>query len=317
MPSGDTGTAFRARLLTRSCLLALTGIAGALFAATAYGQTPTRSHARGLPTAAAARTIVSNLWAQREGALTLLDADLLGPYEAGSALRQDGAYVNFVQCGCGPKKDDHPADRVVPQIPAGTRGGVFFAQVHTTNTTSHRHPWYVVAVARTGGRWKLAFVTFGSYAAPPPLGELTHSAAYALAETDATRARMLELARASATQATAKDAKVRHTTYGAMIRTHDAVDPVSDGIYGLSLPAHRVLSCFTLHTFETYSMAQGLQQDEAGHNWSNLLAPGVYSSITIDNAVPECVVGPAAGSAPGTLRMQYDTQIVAVKGVAT
>ena len=158
-------------------------------------------------------------------------------------------------------------------------------------------------------------MTFGSYSPAPPLESLTRSVAYTPAETGATRARALHLAQASATQASAQDAKVRHTPYGASIHARDVIEPAADGVFGLTLPSHKVMSCFTLHTFETYAMAQGLQQDEAQHNWSNLLAPGTYSSITLDSAVPECVVGSDAGSAPGTLRMQYDEQVVKVAGV--
>jgi hypothetical protein len=325
MTSQPRTTSPRARRLTHCGLLVIVGVAGALSATTASGQSASRSArpdastrsnaARVLPTPAEARSIVGNLWEQREGALSLLNPSLLDPYEAASALRQDGAYLGFVLCGCDPKKDPHPADRVVPQIPKGTGGQVFFAQVHTTNTKTHRHPWYVVAVARAGADWKISFVTLGSYAAAPPLGQLTGSSAYTLAETGDTRARMVHLARAAATQAAAQDAKVRHTGYGAAIHTHDAVEPAKDGVYGLSLPSQRVLSCFTLHTLETYSMAQGLQQDAARRGWSNLLAPGTYSSITFDSAVSQCVVGASAGTAPGTLRMQYDAQIVAVTGV--
>jgi hypothetical protein len=313
----------RAARLTRCGLLAIVSMAAALSTATAYGQSArpaasTRSDATGgLPTAAEASAIVGNLWEQREAALSLAEPSMLAPYESASALRQDGAYLGFVLCGCDPKKDPHPADRVVPQIPKGTAGQVFLAQVHTTNTRTHQHPWYVVAVARAGGDWKLSFVTLGSYSAAPPLGKLTGSTAYTLAETGTTRARMLQLARAAATQATAQDAKVRHTDYGAAIHTRDAVAPARDGVYGLALPAQRVLSCFTLHTVETYSMAQGLLQDAARHGFSNLLAPGTYSSITFDSAIPQCVVGAESGTSPGTLRMQYDTQLVAVTGVPT
>jgi hypothetical protein len=309
--------------LTRSCLLAIAGTA--ILATTAYAQPARRSapptssaHAGAtgdLPSPAAARSIVSNLWAQREGALTILDADLLGPYESGSALRQDGAYVDFVLCGCNPKKDAHPADRVVARLPAGSGSQVFFAEVHTTNTTSHRHPWYVVAVAHTGGQWKLVFVTLGSYTAAPPLGRLTGSATSTLAETSDARARMLHLAAATAARAAVQDAPVRHTSYGAAIHTRDAVEPAKDGVYGLALPAHKVLSCFTLHTFETFSMPGGLQQDATQHNWTDLLEPGAYASVTLDNAMPECAVGPGTGSKPGTIRMQYDSQIVGATGV--
>lgn len=153
-------------LLARSILLAVVVSSLALtFGGSASAGASRRSAT--LPTPAAAKAIVSDLWAQREGALALLNADMLTPYETAAARTIDRAYINAVNCQRSPAKDAHPALRVIPEVPQSSVQPVFFAEVRTTNERSKQHPWCVVAVARDAGHWKLAFVTLGSKSALP------------------------------------------------------------------------------------------------------------------------------------------------------
>ena len=115
---------------------------------------------------ASARSIVTNLWSRREVALATLSAARLAPIERASARRTDTAYVANVLCKCEPQKDRHPASAVVAQVPKRTVKPVFFAQVRTTNG-KQEHPWYLVAVERDRGAWKLALIAFGGYGTAP------------------------------------------------------------------------------------------------------------------------------------------------------
>jgi hypothetical protein len=300
-------------LIARSILLAVIVASLAL----TFGGSASADSSRGagvLPTPAAAKAIVSDLWAQREGALALLNADMLAPYETAAARTIDGAYIQAVNCQCSPAKDAHPALQVIPEVPRSSVQPVFFAEVRTTNDRSKQHPWYVVAVARDAGHWKLAFVTLGSYGGTP-LPELGGSGAPTPGVSAAMHARIARIAAYAATAATTRDGKVRHTDYGATVRTRAAVEAAKDGVYGLSLSSGTVLSCFTLHVLGTTTLAGGLQQGAAQTQWSTLLAPGAYKSITVDAATPQCMVGSGVGTHPGKLRMQYDETIVGVTGV--
>ena len=185
----------------------------------------------------------------------------------------------------------------------------------TTNERTKRHPWYVVPVARDAGRWKLAFVTFGTSATAPPLPELGSSGGYTPRITASMGARMTRLASYSASWSTSHDANVAHTDYGATVRIRSTIEGATDGVFGLSLSSGMVLSCFTLHELGTTTLAGGLLQGAAQRQWSQLLAPGTYRSITVDTATPQCMVGSGAGTPPGRVRMQYDDTIVAVTGV--
>jgi hypothetical protein len=270
-----------------------------------------------LPTPAAAAAIVKHLWAQREQALAALDVEGIGPVETASVRQADAAYVNAVRCGCEPKKDPHPLLQVVPQIPDASVAPAFFAQVRTTNTTSpDRRPWYLMVVTREGGAWKFAQLTFGGYGAAPPLRVVTRSGGTTPRVTAAAHARIVHLAQSAFGRGAAVVAPVSHTDYGATIHSHPALHARKDGIYGLALPAGKVLSCFTAHTVETYTLPSGvLQQNAARTQWGHDIAPGTYSSITVDNAVPLCVVGTGVGAARKGLGWTYDARVFASSGV--
>jgi hypothetical protein len=317
---------FRSSLLARSGLLAVaTASLLLMLGAAAYAQssrspaplTRTLSSANiALPTPAAARSIVSSLWSQRESALASLNTTKIDPLESASAKQQDDDYINSVRCRCERRKDPHPADRVIPQVPKSSVQPVFFAQVHTTNANTREHLWYVVAVERNvAGLWKLAYINLGGYKAAPPLRWLTNSSGYTLQVTAQSRARMTHLADTSVQYAMTHNKLTLRTAYGATIHRRFAVEPGKDGIYGLTLLSDEVLSCFTLHNIETYSLQSGLQQGPSRSQWGHRLPPGIYTSITIDTAAPMCVAGRGVGKTVGVLRLNYEQRAVATTGV--
>jgi hypothetical protein len=242
---------------------------------------------------------------------------MIDPIEAASAKQQDDGYIASVRCRCEPQKDAHPADAVVPQIPKASPDGVFFAQVHTTNTSTHQHLWYVVAIERAEprGGWKISYVNLGGYKAAPPMRWLTHSNGYTLPITSTSHARIARLAEASVRYALASGPLTGRTDYGATIRRRVEVDPKKDGIYGLALPSGEVLSCFTVHFFETYSLTAGLLQGATRAQWGHHLSPGIYRSVTIDTASPMCVAGEGVDETVGVLRFNYEQRVVAETGV--
>ena len=279
-------------------------------------RTSSSSDAALLETPAAARSIVRSLWSQRESALASLDAAELDRFESAFAKQQDTAYINSVRCRCEPPKDPHPPDRVIPQIPKASVQPVFFAQVHATNARTGKRAWYVVAVARDGtGVWKLVHINFGGYHAAPPLRSLTNSDGYTPEVSAAARARMRHLVEASMRYTTTHNELTHHTDYGATVHSRYELDPERDGIYGLALPSGKVLTCIGFHRIDTYSLRSGLQQGPARTQWGHLLPPGIYTSISVDNASPVCVVGRGVGETTGVLRLKYDERVIATTGV--
>jgi hypothetical protein len=265
---------------------------------------------------AAARSIVTRLWSQRETALASLDTGEINRLESAYAKQQDDAYIAAVRCGCEPQKDPHPLDAVVPQIPkAPPAQPFFFAQVHAINSETGEQAWYVVAVERGGTGWKLAHVNFGGYKTAPPFRAFTHSDGYTPRVTAASRARMTRLAEASIRFANIKNPLTHRTDYGATVRSRYALEPGRDGVYGLALPSGQVLSCFAMHRVDTYSLQSGLLQGRARNQWGRLLRPGIYKSITIDNAAPMCVVGRGVGGKVGSLQFKYDKRVVGTTGI--
>jgi hypothetical protein len=269
-----------------------------------------------MPTTSQARSIVAGLWARRESALASLQVSSIGQFETGSLKILDSAYVASVRCGCGPRKDAHPASAVVVAVPRAAAQPVFFAQVRTT-TAHGRHPWYILAVMRgSDARWRLDHLTFGGYQSAPPLKTITNSSASTPAVTASSRARIAHLAAVGNAWMQKGTIRTARTAYGATIRRR-VVLGAKDGISGLALPAGKVLSCFTTHTLETYTPAagHGLQQNAARTSWLHQLAPGLYTSITVDNAIALCAVGSGSSSHPGGLRWRYDERPVAIRGV--
>ncbi len=265
---------------------------------------------------AAARSIVSSLWSQRESALASLDASEIDRLESAYARRQDDAYINSVLCRCEPEKGSHPSDRVVPQIPKSSSQSVFFAQVHTTNSDTGERPWYLVAVERDDtGSWKLAHVNFGGYKAAPPLRGLTNSDGYTRRVSAVSHARMTRLAENAIRFANTHNDLTQRTDYGATIHARYALEPERDGVYGLALTSGKVLSCFAMHRIDTYSLQSGLLQGQARRQWGHSLPPGIYRSITVDNAEPMCVVGRGVGKSVGVRQFKYDTRVIATTGV--
>jgi hypothetical protein len=109
---------------------------------------------------------------------------------------------------------------------------------------------------------------------------------------------------------------VSRTDNGATIHSLPALHAGRDGIYGLALAAGKVLSCFTAHQIDTYTLPSGvLQQNAARTQWDHHISPGTYSSITVNNAVPLCVVGTGVGAATPGLGCQYDARVYAASGV--
>jgi hypothetical protein len=266
-----------------------------------------------MPAPAAAGTIVEHLWTARERALGALDAGAIHSLETASVLQEDTAYVASVRCGCEARKDVHPLLRIVPQVPATSVEGAFVAQVRTANPNGKR-PWYLLVVARTGGAWKIAQLTLGGYGAAPPLQAVTRSGGATPSVTAAGQAQIAKLARSAFELGTASLAPVSHTDYGATIHSRAALHAAKDGVYGLALPGGRVLSCFTSHQLDTYTNPAGvLQQGAARTQWDHRLLPGTYASITLDSAVPFCVVG--AGVPQRGLAWYYDERVFGISGV--
>jgi hypothetical protein len=192
---------------------------------------------------------------------------------------------------------------------------VFFAEVRTVNGRTQAHPWYVVAVTRSAGSWKLAFITFGTNATAPPLPELGTSGAATPAVTATTSARSSRLAVYGAASETSQHDVPLTNSEGATVQGRDVIRSAKDGVFGLALAPGAVLSCYTLHLLDTTSLARGLKQNAARQQWSPMLAPGVYRRVTVDVAKPQCMVGSGTGSTPGTVRMEYDDTVLGVTGV--
>jgi hypothetical protein len=280
----------------------------------ASAATAPTSTAGGRLTPAAARTIVTRLWLRRETALSSLAAGPLSPIETGAAVAEDRAYVEGVRCGCEPQKDGHTIVAILPEIPRTSPADTFFAQVHTTNTTSGDHPWYVVAITHAGGSWKIAYVTFGGYKPRPPLSGLGVAAGTTAAVSAPDVARMVHIALRETAWGKAHAHRTSRTNYGATVRARGAVRPGADGVYGLTLPGGNVLACFTLHELDTYSLRGGLAQDDSRRQWGAQLAPGGYGTITVDTAEPECAAGTGVGRAVPRLWLQYTPERVGVTG---
>jgi hypothetical protein len=244
-------------LIRAACLVIACATVVGSYAASAQAHT-TKSipaHAAGnvaLPTTASARSIVTSLWSRREAALAALSVHGLLPIERASAKQFDTAYVTNVLCECEPQKDRHPAIAVLVQVPAQTVKPTFFAEVRTS--AHQRHPWYLVTIERDRGTWKIALVAFGGYGAAPPLHALTNSNGRMPPVTGRAYARMTHLANASLAYGKAHSKRLDRTSYGATVRIRREMHPVDAGIYGLALPAGKVLSCFTMHSVETYSL---------------------------------------------------------------
>jgi hypothetical protein len=265
-------------------------------------------------TPAAARAIVTRLWTRREVALGSLSAPTLSTIEVRAAAAEDRAYVSGVRCGCQPQKDPHPLLAVLPDIPRAAQVGTFLAQVRTTNASAGDHPWYVLAVTRTAGGWKIAYVTFGGYKAAPPLHGLGVTAGATAPVSARDEARMVHIAQREAWWGNTHAHRTSHTSYGATVRARGVVRPAADGVFGLTLPRGRVLSCFTLHELDTYSLRGGLAQDDSRRQWGWQLAPGGYRTITADTAAPECAAGTGVGQTVPHLWLQYTPQLVGVTG---
>jgi hypothetical protein len=265
-------------------------------------------------TPAAARTIITRLWLGRETALASLAVGLLPPVETGAAAAADRAYVEAVRCACQPQKAEHTILAILPEIPRSAPGDTFFAQVRTTNTTSGDHPWYVLAITRAAGSWKIAHVTLGGYKPRPPLSGLGVAAGATAAVSPHDAARMVHLAVRETAWANAHAHRTSRTNYGATVRARGVVRPGADGVFGLTLPGGRVLACFTLHELDTYSLRGGLAQDDSRQQWGAQLAPGAYGTITVDTAEPECAAGTGVGRAVPGLWLQYTPQHVGVTG---
>jgi hypothetical protein len=314
-PADMGGMRTRTRLLVPMVsLVVLLASISAMFASSASAS-PTRASAVAMPTPAAARTLVSQLWKQRDGALTLLSANLLPPYETGIARELDDANVSDAACTCQETKDPHPVMQVIPLVPKRSVQPAFFAEVQTTNDRTKQHPWYVVALAPEGGRWKITFVTFATNAAAPPLPELGTAGGYTGAISAATHVRMTRMARFAASSTAAHEAKPTHTQYGATVVRRPTIEPGNDGVYGVALGAGKLLSCFTVHDLATSTLSIGLAQGPEQVQYGPTLAPGTYRSVTVDTATPQCMVGTGSGSAPGTLRMQDGATRLAATGV--
>jgi hypothetical protein len=257
--------------------------------------------------------VVSALWAQREGALAALDPSQLRRVETGAARAADVGYIASVECGCEPRKDGHQAIDIIPVIPHGSRR-FFFAEVRTTNSSDGRHPWYVIAVtANHNQAWRIAYLTFGAYAKQPPLHRLLGNHQTTAPITAADTRRMTRLAELSARYSNHDGRHHERTSYGATIKVHTVVRPARDGVFGLPLASGKVFSCYTLHDIGIYTLASGLQQNEARQQWGAFLAPGIYRTITIDGARTECAIG--TGQNAGGVWLHYDSQIINTTGV--
>ena len=272
------------------------------------------SGSAGALTPAAARTIVTRLWLGRETALASLAAAMLRPVETAPALAEDQAYVAGVRCGCQPQKDEHTIVAILPEIPRTSPRETFFAQVRTTNTSVGDHPWYVLAITRTAGGWKIAHITVGGYKPRPPLSGLGVAAATTAPVSAHDVARMVHIARREAWWGNTHAHRTSRMSYGATVRARGVVRPGADGVFGLALPGGKVLACFTLHELDTYSLRGGLAQDESRQQWGAQLAPGAYRTVTTDTAAPECAAGTGVGRAVPGLWLRYTPQLVGVTG---
>jgi hypothetical protein len=273
------------------------------------------SAAAALPSTKDAASIVRSLWSERETSLPGLDIQGLGLFDTGSARRLDAGYINAVQCGCEQAKEGHAVVKVIPQIPRQSSAPVFFAQVLTRNNADGRRVWYVVAVKRDGaGFWKFAFLTFGGYRAPAPLKSLTKSDGVTPPITSAISTRINGAANNLVRWQNHRHAHIK-TSYGATVRRRVALQPSVDGIFGLALSSGKVLSCFTLHDLDTFSLKSGLVQGATRSQWGATLPTGTYRSITSNSANPTCVVGTGTGTKPGVVWMQYDSVVLNTTGI--
>jgi hypothetical protein len=314
-PADHVNVSTRFPTRARLGLLVTAAVLSLCLVSTASGQAR-RSGASVMPTTKAAHTIVANLWEQREAALSLLDTTLLTPYESGSALQLDAAYLKFPTCTCTTKRTPHPSDKILVAIPKAATEPVFFAQVHTTDALTHKDPWYIVAVKRDDtGHWKLAFVTVGGDAATPPLTELGTTDAATPKITKAVRSRLTTVAAYGVGLALKPGVAIDHSRSDATLHSRAKVRPGSDGIFGLALPGGKVLSCFTVHDLATFSMKGVLARGNAWARWGTLIAQGSYKSITADYATPQCLTGSGVGSVPGAGRMAGDETVISVTGV--
>jgi hypothetical protein len=300
-------------LLTAAVSLLLSGGASAQVRPTEASPARTAADAA-LPSPAAAQAITRRLWSRREAALEALSTARLAPIETASAKLLDTSYVGSVLCKCELRKDRHPVNTIAVQVPTASVKPIFFAEVRTTNATN-RHPWYLLAIERTHGAWKIGLVAWAGYTLTPPLLTITRSNAATPAVTAASYARIANLARASIAYGKAHAKLVGHTSYGATIHIRPELHPAADGVYGLAVPGGKVFSCFTIHSVETYSLPGGLSQGAAKKQWGPLLPAGGYKTITVDNAVPTCTLGKGVGSVTGALRFTYDLRVVATSGV--
>ena len=265
-------------------------------------------------TAATATAIVTRLWSRREVALSTLSGAALAPIETAEAAAQDRASVNDVRCGCAPQKDAHSIVSILPEIPRTSPQHAFFAQVRTQNLSTGDHPWYVLAVVRSAGSWRIAYVTGGGYKPKPPLSGLGVAAGRTAAVTARDRARMVHIAERETAWAGSHAKRLTHTDYGATVRARAGLRVSADGVFGLTLPGGRVLACYTLHELDTYTIPGGLAQNDARQQWGPQLAPGGYRSIVVDSQEPYCAAGSGRGSVVPPNWLDYLQQRVAVTG---
>jgi hypothetical protein len=276
---------------------------------------PAPATAAGVLTVANARAIVARLWAEREQALATLDPSRLSAFDTASARAADRGYMTMAHCGCEPRKDQHPLDRIVLEIPRKPSGGAFLAQVRTTNARDGLHAWYVIAITHADGKWRIGFVTFGWYKTPPPLARLAVADGYTAPITLGDRRDLARLAGRTIRTVAAHAARTSRMSYGATVHAQAAFRPAADGVYGLALPGGRLLACYTVHEVDTYSLRGGLLQSDAQNQWGPFLTPGAYSTITADTEATQCVVGRATGHQAGELMLQYGPQLIATTGV--
>jgi hypothetical protein len=274
--------------------------------------TSTRSAAT-LPSAAQARSIVFELWSLRESALASLDKAAIARVESAAAKKQDQAYVASVRCHCEPQRQADYADQVLPLVPKTSVQPSFFAEVHTKNSHTGERISYLVAVDRVDRTWKIATIALGNPRAALPSEALTKTAGRTVAINASAHRRIAQLAGASIHYAMTRNQLTHVTDYGATVRIRFALAP-ADGIYGLALHSGQVLSCFTLHSVYTYSHPAGLRQDAARSSWGHQLDPGIYATITTDEATPMCTVGKGSDGVVGVLRFQGERRLLTVKG---
>ena len=282
--------------------------------ASPVSSTATPSAPPGRLSPAAASAIVTRLWSRREVALSRLSGAALAPIETAEAAAQDRAYVSDVRCGCAPQKDAHRIVSILPEIPRTSPQHAFFAQVRTQNLSTGDHPWYVLAVVRSAGSWRIAYVTGGGYKPKPPLSGLGISAGETAPVTARDRARMVHIAERETAWAGSHGKHVTHTDYGATVRARAGLHVSADGVFGLTLPGGKVLACYTLHELDTYTIPGGLAQNDARQQWGPQLAPGGYSSVVVDSQEPYCAAGSGRGSVVPGYWLDYLQQRVAVTG---